>query len=80
LTKLKVNEELPFARSESKYEPDAIGIETVDGIKVGYDPEADAILFLRLMEAGKFLFAKVKSISFSKTLPIIKIDIYRRDF
>ena len=35
LTKLKGNEELPYARSESKYEPDAIVIETVDGIKVG---------------------------------------------
>ena len=75
-----MNEELSFARSESKYEPDAIVIEKVDGIKVGYVPEADAILFLRLMEAGEFLFAKVKSISFSKRLPVIKIDIYLRDF
>ena len=42
--------------------------------------EVDSYLFARLMDAGKYLFAIVKSISHTKNVPLIDIDIYLKDF
>lgn len=47
---------------------------------VGYIPEQDATIFVRLMDMGKMLFAVVKSISHTNSGPLIEINIYLQDF
>lgn len=37
----------------------AIAIRNVDGVKIGYVPQADNVIFARLMDAGKLLFGKI---------------------
>lgn len=80
LLKLIVGERLLFKRGQSKYEDDQIIINNEKGELVGYIPEADSSIFARLMDAGKMLFAVVKSISHSSSVPLIEIEIYLQDF
>ena len=37
-----------------------IVIKTADGIKIGYVPQMDNLIFSRLMDAGKLLFARIQ--------------------
>ena len=39
----------------------AIAIRNADGVKIGYVPQADNVIFARLMDAGKLLFGKITS-------------------
>ena len=39
----------------------AIVIKTVDGVKIGYVPKQDNVIFARLMDAGKLLFGRITS-------------------
>jgi len=39
----------------------AIVIKNTDGVKIGYVPKADNVIFSRLMDAGKLLFARITS-------------------
>ena len=80
LFKLDVGEKLYFKLGESKYENDQIIIQNKDGAIVGYVPEVDSSIFARLMDAGKMLFAIIKSISHASSVPLIDIDIYLKDF
>jgi len=77
---LKCSEELFFKLGHSKYEDNQIEIYTKENKIVGYVPEQDSVIFARLMDAGKRLGAKIKSISQSRTIPLIEIDIYLIDF
>ena len=77
---LKEDDILTFRYQESKYGDNQIAILNEKEECVGYVPEGDAVIFLRLMDAGKMLLAKVTSISFAHSMPMIKIDIYLRDF
>ena len=77
---LKVGERLFFKRAESKYEDNLILINNGEGKLVGYVPEVDSPIFARLMDAGKMLFAIVKSVSHTASVPLIEIDIYLQDF
>lgn len=80
LLKLEVGERLYFKHAPSKYEDNVIAIYTKDDHLVGYVPEADSAIFARLMDAGKMLFANVKSKSHGTSVPLIDIDIYLQDF
>lgn len=80
LMKLKINDELSFRIGESKYEDNQINIYNSFNELVGFVPEADSIIFSRLMSAGKMLFAIIKNISYSHEIPLIDIDIYLKDF
>ena len=80
LLKLSIGDHLYFALGESKYENNQIIINNKDNEVVGYIPESDSTIFFRLMNAGKMLFAVVKSISHTSTVPLIEIDIYLQDF
>lgn len=60
--------------------PRFIAIYTKDNHLVGYVPEADSAIFARLMDAGKMLFANVKSKNHGTSVPLIDIDIYLQDF
>lgn len=80
LIKLHVGEKLYFKRAESKYEDNLITIINSNDELVGYVPEVDSPIFARLMDAGKMLFAIVKSISHSTSVPLVDIEIYLKDF
>ena len=55
-------EELAFFREpDNRYDTQAIVIKTVDGVKIGYVPKQDNVIFARLMDAGKLLFGKITS-------------------
>ena len=80
LLKLIIGERLFFKRGQSKYEDNQIIINNDKGELVGYVPEVDSSIFARLMDAGKMLFAIVKSISHTSSVPLIEIEIYLQDF
>ncbi len=50
-----------FREPDNKYDNQAIVVKTNDGVKIGYIPQKDNVVFARLMDAGKFLFGKIKS-------------------
>lgn len=57
---LKVDDKLDFFREpQNPYDNKAIVIKNSDGIKIGYVPKADNVIFARLMDAGKLLFGKI---------------------
>ena len=58
---LAINDKLIFFREpENEYDSKAIVIKTTDGIKIGYVPQMDNLIFSRLMDAGKLLFARIQ--------------------
>lgn len=57
---LNVDDKLNFYREpDNKYDPKAIVIKNSDGIKIGYVPKEDNVIFSRLMDAGKLLFGRI---------------------
>lgn len=80
LLKLAIGDQLFFSLGDSKYEDNQIVIKNKSDEIVGYVPESDSVIFARLMNAGKMLFATVKSISHTSSVPLIEIDIYLQDF
>ncbi|MBC8611291.1 HIRAN domain-containing protein [Massilimaliae timonensis] len=41
------------------HDSQAIVIKNTDGVKIGYVPRADNLIFSRLMDAGKLLFGRI---------------------
>ena len=59
---LNVDDRLAFFREpDNRYDTQAIVIKTIDGVKIGYVPKQDNVIFARLMDAGKLLFGKITS-------------------
>lgn len=59
---LNVDDRLAFFREpDNRYDTQAIVIKTVDGVKIGYVPKQDNVIFARLMYAGKLLFGRITS-------------------
>ena len=57
---LNIDDKLDFFREPNNpYDPKAIAIKNDDGVKIGYVPQADNVIFARLMDAGKLLFGKI---------------------
>lgn len=57
---LNIDDRLDFFREpDNKYDPKAIVIKTVNGVKIGYVPKEDNVIFSRLMDAGKLLFGRI---------------------
>lgn len=74
---LKEGDRLVFYREpENEHDPQAIRIETLGKEKIGYVPRKDNIVFSRLMDAGKLLFAKVIEREMRGKWLKIKIKIY----
>ena len=80
LLKIAVGDHLFFKLGQSKYEDNQIIIVDKEDNIVGYVPELDSIIFVRLMDAGKMLYASVKSVSHTNSFPLIEIDIFLQDF
>jgi hypothetical protein len=59
---LHINDKLEFFREpDNPHDEKAIVIKNTDGVKVGYVPRKDNVVFARLMDAGKLLFARITS-------------------
>lgn len=57
---LDIGDRLHFFREpDNLYDPNAIVVKTDEGIKIGYIPKKDNVVFSRLMDAGKLLFGKI---------------------
>ena len=71
---LQVDERLDFFReTDNPYDKQAIVIKNADGVKIGYIPKQDNVIFSRLMNSGKLLFGKI--VSKEKKGRWVKIDI-----
>lgn len=71
---LNNDDRLEFLREpDNRYDEQAIVIKTGDGVKIGYVPKQDNVIFARLMDAGKLLFGRITSKE--KKGSWVKIDI-----
>ena len=80
LERIKTGDKLILRREDNKFDDNAILTLTEDGEKVGYVPEADNIVFARLLDAGKVLTAKITSITQKKSFTQVGMGIYLVDF
>lgn len=57
---LNLEDRLDFFREpDNPYDAQAIVIKNADGVKIGYVPKRDNVIFARLMDAGKLLFGRI---------------------
>lgn len=74
---LNVDDKLDFFREpDNKYDGQAIVIKTVKGVKIGYVPQKDNVIFSRLMDAGKLLFGRISVKEKKGTWVKISIKVY----
>ena len=79
LDTIKAGDLLTLEREENKFDMNAIMIKTEKGIKIGYVPEKDNVVFARLMDAGKLLRARIKSVEKKHDFSKISIGIFLVD-
>ncbi len=65
---------------ENRFDENAILVLDSQRRKLGYIPEKDNIVFTRLMDAGKYLTAKVKYFDAGDAFKMLTISIYLVDF
>lgn len=65
-----------FREPDNAYDTSAIVIKTQDGVKIGYVPQSDNVVFSRLMDAGKLLFGKITKKELKGRWVKISIGIY----
>ena len=80
LEKIKCGDKLLLQREDNKFDNNAILVFNDAKEKLGYVPERDNIVFARLMDAGKLLCGKIKSIEPKGSFRLINIEIYLIDF
>ena len=80
LEKIKCGDKLLLQREDNKFDNNAILVFNEAKEKLGYVPERDNIVFARLMDAGKLLCGKIKSIEPKGSFRLINIEIYMIDF
>jgi len=74
---LHVDDKLDFFREpDNPHDVRAIVIRNADGVKIGYIPKADNVIFSRLMDAGKLLFARIASKEMAGKWLKIEIKVY----
>lgn len=74
---LNIGDRLQFFREpDNPHDKQAIVIKNNDGVKIGYVPKADNLIFSRLMDAGKVLFGKITKKTMRGTWLDIKIKIF----
>lgn len=72
---------LTMLRENNKFDDNAIMLIAPSGKNIGYVPEADNIIFARLLDAGKMLVAYVRDFQkVSENFMKINIGIYLVDF
>lgn len=74
---LHIDDKLNFFREpDNPYDSKAIVIKNADGVKIGYVPKADNVIFSRLMDAGKLLFARITSKKMAGNWLKIEIKVF----
>ncbi len=74
---LNIGDRLEFEREEDNYyDLQAIKIINKDGHKLGYVPQKDNVIFARLIDHGKVLFARVRKIELKGKWYKIDISIF----
>ena len=77
---IQLGDRLEFFRDvHNSYDQNAIEIRNMDGIKIGFVPKKDNVVFSRLMDAGKLLYGKVTNKELQGTWVKIYISIYLQD-
>lgn len=77
---LQVDDRLHFFREpDNLYDAKAIVIKNEHGVKIGYVPQADNVIFSRLMDAGKLLFGRITDKDWKGKWLKLKIGIYLQD-
>ncbi len=77
---LNIDDRLAFFREpDNPHDSQAIVIKNADGVKIGYVPKADNVIFARLMDAGKLLFARITSKEITDGWLRIGIRVYLRE-
>lgn len=79
LLDLKKDQLLILEREKNKFDDNAIRIMTEERRKIGYIPEKDNLIFARLMDAGKLLRARIRSIDQIHGFTKIEIGIFLVD-
>ncbi len=78
---IKVGYKLILQREpENRFDENAILVLDDNKRKLGYIPEKDNIVFARLMDAGKYLIAKIDRMEEKGSFRQINISIYLVDF
>ena len=78
---LNIGEKLTLKREpQNAFDEKAIRVDNKDGKKLGYVPEKDNLIFSRLMDAGKMLYAKVVKVREKIGYTQVDIEIYLMDF
>lgn len=81
LERLKVGDSLTLVREkDNAFDSNAVRIQDKEGKKVGYIPEKDNSIVVRLMDAGKEMKAKVKRIDSKREFLTFAITICLEDF
>ena len=81
LEEIKEGDKLTLKREpDNRFDDNAILVIDEKSRKLGYIPEKDNIVFARLMDAGKYLTAKVVDSVSKGFFKQIKISIYLVDF
>ncbi|MBR4401528.1 MAG: HIRAN domain-containing protein [Synergistes sp.] len=74
---LNIGDRLQFLREpDNPYDKQAIVIRNKDGVKIGYVPRSDNVIFSRLMDAGKILFGEITEKKWKGKWLDMKIRIY----
>ncbi|WP_276881352.1 HIRAN domain-containing protein [Anaerococcus tetradius] len=77
IEKLDISSRLDFQREEDNlYDLQAIKIIDPEGNKLGYVPQRDNVIFARLMDHGKKIFAKIRKIELKGKWYKIDIAIF----
>ncbi len=77
---LHIDDRLDFFREpDNPYDNKAILIKNSSGVKIGYVPKADNIIFARLMDAGKLLFARITSKETSGNWLKLSIKVFLKE-
>ncbi len=79
LDEISAGDKLTLMREDNPYDNNAILI-LFNKKKLGYVPAKDNIVFARLMDAGKYLIAKIKKIEKKGSYTRIEVGIYLVDF
>lgn len=77
---INVGDKLDFFREpDNPYDKEAIVIKNKNGVKVGYVPKTDNVIFSRLMDAGKLLFGQIEEKEMKGNWLKINIKVYLKD-
>lgn len=68
-----------FREPDNPYDNKAIVIKNADGVKIGYVPKADNVIFARLMDAGKLLFGRITAKEISGKWLRIEIKVFLKE-